>query len=82
MHSFNGTGHACPQCDPSEDYWRLINACGSVIQCPKQNRLRADFSPEPRVLVKFDANLNKLGLANHNAVRNSLWILESDLEPE
>ena len=30
--------------------------------------------------ILFDKNLDSLGLINHNPVKNSLWILKSDVE--
>lgn len=33
-----------------------------------------------KVLVLFEENLDKLGLQNHNPLKNTLWILLSDLE--
>jgi len=82
--SFNGTKQADPGCHPTEDYWKLIGSSGTVTQDPSQSSLRASFSPQPqpRVLVVFDANLDSMGLINHNPAPNSLWILESDLVPE
>ena len=34
---------------------------------------------EGRVLVLFDKDLDELKLNNHNLIKNSLWILETDL---
>ena len=34
---------------------------------------------EGRVLVLFDNDLDELNLNNHNLIKNSLWILETDL---
>jgi acetylornithine/N-succinyldiaminopimelate aminotransferase len=79
MVSFNGGAQPEPDCDPSENYWKLIGSCGTVAQDPTQSGLWADFSFEPRYLIVFDAEIDRMGLANHNPVPNSLWILETDL---
>lgn len=44
--------------------------------------IQAASNPEmtDRVLVRFEDDLAKFGLENHNEKHNSLWILKSDLE--
>ncbi|WP_413532930.1 hypothetical protein [Empedobacter brevis] len=53
-------------------YWILIGEKGKVIE------INNDLF-EGRVLVLFDKNLDELKLNNHNPIKNSLWILETDL---
>lgn len=53
-------------------YWILIGEKGKVVEI---NNVQF----EGRVLVLFDKNLDELKLNNHNIIKNSLWILETDL---
>lgn len=53
-------------------YWILIGESGKVIE------INNDLF-EGRVLVLFDNDLDELNLNNHNLIKNSLWILETDL---
>lgn len=78
--SFRGTVDRSADCPSSEDYWRLIGSTGTVLQDPDEEGVYASFSTEKRVLVEFDSNIIDLGLHCHNKFKNSLWILESDLE--
>jgi len=78
--SFNGTKEPEPECDPSENYWKLIGSTGSVVQDPKESGIYAGFSKQKRVCVKFDCQVKDLGLHCHNRVPNSLWILVTDLD--
>jgi hypothetical protein len=59
---------------PSDNYWRLIDACGIVLQTSTESGIQSD-----RVLVRFDVDVAALGLACHNPLPNSLWIKRSDL---
>ena len=52
-----------------DDYWKLIGLCGIVIG-----------EDGGKVLVKFNDNLNNYNVANHNPIKNTLWINKSDLE--
>ena len=71
LNKFNNTIDTPLNCDESENYWSLIGELGTVIQ-PKNSR--------SRVLIQFE-NIDKLkNLQCHNEVKNSLWILESDVE--
>ncbi len=71
LKSFNNTTEIPNDCDPSENYWSLIEEKGTIVK-PKN-----DYS---RLLVKFDDPSKLIGLHCHNEIENSLWILESDLE--
>ncbi|MET0355709.1 MAG: hypothetical protein ABW044_02970 [Cellvibrio sp.] len=70
LKSFNGSLIAPQDVKPEENYWQLI---GSKAVVESANNTE-------RVLVKFERDLSALGLANHNEVENSLWILISDLK--
>ncbi|MGV0832569.1 hypothetical protein ACTS9D_10160 [Empedobacter brevis] len=55
------------------NYWLLIAESGKIIDEKNEN-----FSK--RVLVLFDTNLDQFNLINHSPIKNSLWILKTDLE--
>ena len=71
LRSFNGTDAAPTDCDPAENYWRLIGESGTVIEQINQRK---------RVLVQFDRAISLHDLHCHNPIKNSLYILVSDLE--
>lgn len=78
LKTFNGTATSLAETKPTEDYWKLIGTQGVVQQTWEQ----ANFDmKQPRFLVKFDTDVNRLGLDCHNEIPNSLWILGSDIEP-
>ncbi len=77
--SFNGTLKPDDDCMPSENYWRLINSMGRIIQDPNKEGLYSTVSGNPRLLVQFEEDVISLGLVCHNSIENSLWILETDL---
>jgi hypothetical protein len=66
--TFNGEKFSDEDVAPNENYWKLIGERGKVIE----------FG-ELRVLVQFNCDIDSFRLENHNPVKNSLWILESDL---
>lgn len=74
LRSFNGCSSSPADCCSDEDYWKLIGGTGTVVDASKA------ASRLGRVLVQFDAEVTALGLACHNAIPNSLYILEGDLE--
>ncbi|MDY6833979.1 MAG: hypothetical protein SVY53_04170 [Chloroflexota bacterium] len=80
MATFNGTKHANGQVINSENYWKLIGCTGTVEQDPNESTIYSSFSKDPRVLVRFDRELKCYNLIAHNSIKNSLWILVSDLE--
>ena len=59
--------------DERENYWVLIGKTGKIIESKNENF-------KNRVLVLFDDNLDNLNLFNHNPIKNTLWILTTDLE--
>ncbi|WP_201486599.1 hypothetical protein [Pseudomonas sp. OF001] len=71
LKSFNGSLTPPKNTEPEENYWLLIGSYGELVE-RKNARGRA--------LVKFDTSVKSLGLACHNEVENSLYILEADLE--
>ena len=80
IKSFDGATTRPQAGDPQEDYSKLIGLTGVVIRDPREVSLYASFSSQPRLLILFDVDVKGLGLACHNKVQNSLWILETDLE--
>jgi hypothetical protein len=70
LNSFNGTLKPDDNCQPHENYWRLIGYRGKIVKEPNS---------KSRVLVQFTNDISSLGLECHNDSENSLWILESDL---
>jgi hypothetical protein len=77
---FNGKISPVRPVNKQEDYWKLIGETGIVCQDPEQKSIYANFSKKPRILVKFDTDITGYGLAAHNNINNSLWILVDDLE--
>ena len=78
---FDGTARPKKTLNNSEAYWKLVGETGTIQQDPQENSIFAHFSEKPRVLVKFDKDLvATYGLTAHNTIKNSLWILVSDLE--
>ncbi len=69
--SFSGTTTPKKSTEPQNNYWKLIGQKGEIINGERFNE---------RVLVLFDEDLDQFGVANHNPIINSLWILPSDLE--
>ena len=63
----------------SENYWKLIGSEGTIVQDPKEKGLYAGFSKEKRLLIQFDLDVKSFNLRCHNTIKNSLWILETDL---
>jgi hypothetical protein len=72
--SFNGTRSAPSDVMAHENYWCLIGEQGIVLETQRPNGIDRD-----RVLVRFNANLDELGLETHNDVPNTLWIKQRDL---
>ena len=70
LKSFKGSLIAPQDVNPEENYWQLIGS-KAVIEVANNT---------DQVLLKFERDLSSLGLANHNEVPNTLWILISDLK--
>ncbi len=79
LNTFNGTKTPPSDCDPREDYWRLIGTEGVVLQDPFKCCKYTGFNNERSILVKFDVSVESLGICCHNDAENSLWIPVSDL---
>ena len=71
LKTFNRTSNTPDDCKPSENYWLLIGATGTIVKQENNNS---------RVLVQFDKSVMLKGLHCHNEARNSLLILSKDLE--
>jgi len=69
LNTFLGTKSSTDKVDDRENYWKLVGQRGTILE-RKNNR----------VLVKFDCKIDQFELENHNPVKDSLWILPSDLE--
>lgn len=57
----------------------MIGKAGTVRQDPTEPALHRILHGL-RFCIEFDEDVSSLGPACHNPVKNSLWILESDLE--
>ena len=73
LKSFLGTQKSNKKISDDENYWLLIGKKGEIIE-------RNNLNFANRILILFDDNLDEMNLVNHNPIKNSLWILESDLE--
>lgn len=80
LKSFNGTTVPDGNTPPHEDYWKLIDSIGTVVQDPKRDESYINLHKEKRVLVKFDQIVKSFGLECHNSIENSLWINVNDLD--
>lgn len=76
LKTFNGTSTPQEECDEKENYWKLVNETGTVVNFASE----LGFPDEKRVLFQFDIVLEELGLECHNEMPNALWILKTDLK--
>lgn len=67
--SFLGTLTSDEPVNSNENYWKLIGQSGQIIEQGKE-----------RVLVKFNCDIDTFQLENHNPVKDSLWILRTDIQ--
>ena len=72
LKSFLGTLTPKNEIENDNDYWKLIGEKGKIINDQEIK--------DERVLVLFDQNLDDFKVANHNPIKNSLWIKKTDLE--
>ena len=72
LKSFNGKSIAPKKTIERENYWKLIGEKGKIID-------NKEVFNE-RVLVLFEKDLDNFNLENHNPIKNSLYILKTDLE--
>jgi len=70
LKSFLGTKKPKGKVASSENYWQLIGNEGLIIDEDRSSN---------KVLVLFKCSLDDLLLENHNEIKNSLWLRESDL---
>ena len=78
--SFLGTTEAPKHTRAHENFWMLIGTPGVIVDDSVPTWQEPNAKAPRRVLVKFLSKLDGLGLANHNPIQDSLWILESDLQ--
>jgi hypothetical protein len=71
LATFQGSRHPPADCDPRENYWKLIGHSGTVL---------ARLTTPEHVLVDFDTSVSSFGLHCHNPEPNSLRIKWTDLE--
>lgn len=76
LKTFNGTRIPDRDCGDNENYWKLIEEEGTVINYADD----LGFPNKNRVLFQFDSDVKSLGLECHNEKPNALWILKTDLE--
>ena len=69
LSTFLGTKASNEPFNSTENYWKLIGEKGEIIRIKNQ-----------KVLVLFDKEIDSFQLENHNEIKNSLWILETDLK--
>lgn len=72
LKSFNGKSVAPKKIIERENYWKLIGEKCKIIDNKEV------FNG--RVLVLFEKKLDNFNLENHNPIKNSLYILKTDLE--
>jgi hypothetical protein len=53
-----------------DEYWKLIGLNGIIV----------DEDDDGKVLVKFEKDFDNYNIANHNPIKNTLWINKYDLE--
>ena len=78
LRTFHGRGQTPVGIRAKENYWLLVGSAGTVVSTDDVNAVGAHPKGK-RVQVRFDRNVQDLGLACHNHQPNSLWIFESDL---
>jgi acetylornithine/N-succinyldiaminopimelate aminotransferase len=79
LASFLGSQVALENTRANENFWILIGISGQIIADSNPSKLKHKAKTAKRVLVKFFVNLDERGLVNHNQIKDSLWILKSDL---
>jgi len=70
LKSFQGTLMVEPGTGIKENFWKLIGELGRAIE----------LNDNGKILVLFDKNLDEFELENHNPIKNTLWIKDTDLE--
>lgn len=72
LKSFNGSLVAPTATAANENYWQLIGVKAVVSS--------ATLNDSGRVLISFERDFQSMGLACHNPLPNSLWVLSGDLK--
>ncbi len=72
LKSFLGSQSPKAKTHPEDNYWKLIGENGIVIDEIKNDN--------GRILILFENDIDNFGVANHNPIKNSLWIKVEDLE--
>ena len=72
LKTFLGESISPADCDPQENYWKLIGQAGQILE---------DIPQSDQVLVVFEIPVSSFGLHCHNSIPNSLRINTTDLEP-
>jgi hypothetical protein len=72
LKSFLGSQSPKAKTHPENNYWKLIGENGIVIDEIKNDN--------GRILILFENDIDNFGVANHNPIKNSLWIKVEDLE--
>jgi len=78
VKSFFLTKNPEEETDEKYNYWKLIGEKGIVINKRKEHPFYKNRGEQ--VLVKFEKNLQSLGLVSHNDKENSLWFFLDDIE--
>ncbi|NEM98082.1 hypothetical protein [Pontibacter burrus] len=76
LKTFNGATTPSKECEEKENYWKLIQEEGTVVNFADD----LGFPYKNRVLLQFDCDVKARGLECHNEKPNSLWILKTDLK--
>ena len=77
--SFHGEKASSEPVVSGENFWQLVGVTGEVVSDSIKDH-PAFPDKGKRAFIRFDKNLDDLGLPNHNDIANSLWIFISDLE--
>lgn len=77
--SFHGTKIPTEPVGIKENFWKIVDSDGEIIS--EKLKMHPSFREKGKqALVKFDLNLEDLGLISHNSIPNSIWIFISDLK--
>jgi hypothetical protein len=78
LKTFHNTVAAPDDIDDSENYWKLLDQKGIVVD--KRKKHPAFPGSGEMLLTKFSCNIEAYGLHCHNTLPNTLWIFVSDLK--
>jgi len=81
LKSYQGLLLAPHKVLPADNYWRLLGKKATVVELePGLVKQMADSSKNQRVLLTFDEDFKSLGLVSPITIKNSLWVLVTDLK--